>query len=730
MKIFQDISHDADYIGNIQENRVGIDRENIDFITTLLTSNLYSKPVASFLRETIANAYDSHIEANTKEYILLVITRTAFDKYNISIRDYGTGLSPERFNLIYRNIGSSTKRDSNDYIGAFGIGRFAGLSCADVVNINSYYEGVKYSYLMYKNGKGINIDKLSETNSSPEARFKNGLEIAVTLNCSEYELIKAINKLVLFDKLHIEFINKSDYGSYSLKSTVEEFNNRTITDFKTFSVCNTMRQYRYLKVGKIIYDNSDWGDLYTNSGIIIDIPIGEVDITPNREELQFTEKTKKAIQKRISETKKELQEAVDSIKNEDFTMVSFYKFATESDIEYKYKDATISIDRDDISLGDTSYTINKKPVPKGFADFLNKIKFVAIPKDNIYKIFNSNKFYRYGRFTKSDVDVRCLLNDSVYVGIKKDKITRAITVDWFSSVISNDKPTVVISDLSAVRSNILQYGRSAGIDYSDINNYLDFIHNNITFYNLANDSVPDSFKAAYKTANKKNKSKGDQDISVRLYNVTGYTMTYLKYIDKKGIIIYGTHTKEDFTIRKLVSSLAYLGNITFITVKKEYLSTFESDRRFILYDDFIDLRNNILAKVATTRIILRNLDKDLSGLTIFNVEYQFKDMPIIQEFRNKYSKYIKVIRNSNETLDAILDKYEKYGWYNKADVEYFKISPLELQALNIINNMEKSKTEIIKSIAFFMFGRNEKIGLKTPKVNICKYLKKFKYGCI
>lgn len=120
MKIFQDISHDADYIGNIQENRVGIDRENIDFITTLLTSNLYSKPVASFLRETIANAYDSHIEANTKEYILLVITRTAFDKYNISIRDYGTGLSPERFNLIYRNIGSSTKRDSNDYIGAFG----------------------------------------------------------------------------------------------------------------------------------------------------------------------------------------------------------------------------------------------------------------------------------------------------------------------------------------------------------------------------------------------------------------------------------------------------------------------------------------------------------------------------------------------------------------------------------------------------------------------------------
>lgn len=120
MKILQYESHDADYIGNIEENRVGIDRENIDFITTLLTSNLYSNPLESFLRETIANAYDSHIEANSNEYILLVITKIGYNKYNLSVRDYGVGLSRERFDHIYKNIGSSTKRESNDYIGAFG----------------------------------------------------------------------------------------------------------------------------------------------------------------------------------------------------------------------------------------------------------------------------------------------------------------------------------------------------------------------------------------------------------------------------------------------------------------------------------------------------------------------------------------------------------------------------------------------------------------------------------
>ena len=90
--------------GQITENKVGIDARNLDFIATLLTSNLYSKPINSFLRETVANAYDSHIEAGNKEPILLLIQEiekcyTSYRvgdssyKVRISIRDYGVGLS-------------------------------------------------------------------------------------------------------------------------------------------------------------------------------------------------------------------------------------------------------------------------------------------------------------------------------------------------------------------------------------------------------------------------------------------------------------------------------------------------------------------------------------------------------------------------------------------------------------------------------------------------------------
>ena len=123
---------DVQLYGDIQEYKASIDPKNLEFIVTLLSSNLYSAPEQSFIREIVSNAWDSHVEAgNTDTPVIIKFTRerpTVDNRYTadyylggtISIRDFGTGISPERFEEIYCNIGSSTKRDSNEYIGAFG----------------------------------------------------------------------------------------------------------------------------------------------------------------------------------------------------------------------------------------------------------------------------------------------------------------------------------------------------------------------------------------------------------------------------------------------------------------------------------------------------------------------------------------------------------------------------------------------------------------------------------
>ena len=176
---------DIQVVGDITEFKSSIDPKNLEFITTLLSSNLYSAPERSFIREIVSNAWDSQVEAGTTNIpIIIKITESKRTNYygkdftgygDITIRDFGTGLSPERFNDIYRNIGSSTKRESNDYHGAFGIGHLSGFSCSNTMYITSYYNGTCYEYIGIKDANTIVYTLVSTTPTTE----KNGLEVTL-----------------------------------------------------------------------------------------------------------------------------------------------------------------------------------------------------------------------------------------------------------------------------------------------------------------------------------------------------------------------------------------------------------------------------------------------------------------------------------------------------------------------------------------------------------------------
>ena len=316
------VQSDVKTFGELSQNRVTIDAKNIDFITQILSSNLYSKPLNSFLREIISNAVDSHKEAGTKDPIILDIGKNGGNLY-FRIQDFGTGISKERFDSIYRFIGSSTKRESNEFIGSFGLGKFSVLSIGDAATITSVCDGVKTKYLMYRDGMAINIDELS----SDATTDRNGVEIYVepTIDYGYSDITSALQELVFFKGLYIN-LNfpqaTTYYGSYSsgylqeLKTYVAKFNARENKEFNSFcvSAIDTVDDFSVV-LGTVLYrvdskhckDYSDkWKSSQWDRRVFPRFDIGELSVTPNREELLYDEKTEKALKKKFEAVDNEL----------------------------------------------------------------------------------------------------------------------------------------------------------------------------------------------------------------------------------------------------------------------------------------------------------------------------------------------------------------------------------------------------------------------------------------
>jgi hypothetical protein len=135
-------SHDFDSVN------CTIDAEDMRYVASLLRNN-YSKPILAVIREISANGIDANLEANASRKVEITIPSRMTPHFNV--RDFGGGLSQEDIFGLYSKYGKSTKRTSNDYIGAFGIGKFAPLSYGSNFTCISYHGGLKTSYNIFVN---------------------------------------------------------------------------------------------------------------------------------------------------------------------------------------------------------------------------------------------------------------------------------------------------------------------------------------------------------------------------------------------------------------------------------------------------------------------------------------------------------------------------------------------------------------------------------------------------
>jgi len=293
-------SHDFDSVN------CTIDAEDMRYVASLLRNN-YSNTRLAVVREVTANALDANLEANSDRQIEIKLPTKMNPTF--AVRDFGGGLSQEDVFGLYSKYGKSTKRTSNNYIGAFGIGKFAPLSYGENFTCVSYNGGMKSSYNIFVNDDDdTKIVRLFEEPSSEPT----GLSIEVAVSDDDIskfqEVVQDFFRFFSADEMPKfigveedfikapEYVLKDDNDEWFFLKDDKGYYNRTAhvimgrvsypLDRGSMSVENYISDD-----GKVNLINQ----LLSESNFYIRVPVGSVKLHHSRESLEYNKSTQKEI---------------------------------------------------------------------------------------------------------------------------------------------------------------------------------------------------------------------------------------------------------------------------------------------------------------------------------------------------------------------------------------------------------------------------------------------------
>jgi len=750
MKFNTNLVSDVVQSGDINKNNVSIDTDNIDFIVTILSTNLYSKPIESFIRETVSNAWDSHVEAGVTDPVILDLLRDPEGDIYCRIQDFGVGLSPERFNKIYRNIGSSSKRDSNNQIGGFGIGRFSALAYQDVVIITSCYNGTKYIYQMYKDGNSISIDMLHSSSTDE----RNGVEVKLQVKEKDFNNFEdaIANQLVYFQNLYVVCSVKTEGYIYNRKSynIADSYNNFKVVKYDNFSVNNfqSLTNGNYsdsmdLILGKVRYPirfdalDEDFGYEVRRKDITLNFDIGDLAVTPNREEILYNDTNIKKIEAKIFAAEQEILDIAEARSTADFTdMWQMYN-------EFKSSKLTLLNDDDssrqvsvvyDTKKSNKNFTLNGEDVGDlhGFCElFSNVIRARAF--DYNYNMYNKKIKY-VNRFQSVDsikdkfklsffCDVANLNNMSKrYIRETFEDDSNFYGVDYykmFRKSVRLLRDDILNDDVSRNHRKMIWAYFKEKLGKISV-----FKNSSVPAKWIVDTKAADKLKRGVRTGGGFNWSEKINVHKMR-YSNTSYVTTdsiAYKYEDLKPAklkkqVIYAP--KGSVEADKLRTFFEMIGNrkgthsnhiytnSLFYEIAPTKLKLVKEIPGFLRFEDILTKPTRQGSKIATAAKI-KNEVKDLNRLSdystsLVDINKEFAaDVSTLDKFCRKYTFRIGNSDKRQEVLDEILAVYEKTKMYDLKMLALVKKHENKWKLTSLFNKLSMYDSEVLLLIGDYI----------------------------
>lgn len=311
----------------------------------ILSSGLYSDKILAIIRELSCNARDSHVAARRADIPFIIHLPNVFEPY-FSVKDMGLGLSHEdvygravwKVNIetgeeyieieggLFRIYFESTKTDSNDFVGALGLGSKSPFSYVDSYTVVSVFDGKRRTYNAYIANAGVPDITLLTTEDTDE---HNGLEIIIPVKTADYKSFhdKCAQALKYFDVLP-QFVG----GQWTPDFFTPEYS----IEGSTWKILKSRDKKPVAIMGGIAYpiDGESITGISPQELTMLSLPlelyfnIGELDFAASRESLSYDVPTINILRERLTEIYDHLRSSVEK---------DFYECKTEWEARIKFR---------------------------------------------------------------------------------------------------------------------------------------------------------------------------------------------------------------------------------------------------------------------------------------------------------------------------------------------------------------------------------------------------------
>jgi len=335
--------------GSIKDHQYGIG--DVGLVLEILRNKLYKDPILAVVREYVTNARDAHVEVG-KADVPVVVHLPSYDSMYFKVQDFGPGLSPERIEKIFCNYASSTKRNSDDQVGYFGIGSKSAFAYSDSFTITSVVDGKIRTYTSYidesRRGK---ISCLYESDTD----LPNGTTIIIPVK--KYDQDRFLDKLKFVTEFWSVRPNVFRDGE---ELQVPYANERTVfsgTDWKLARNQDYDTRGTYAIMGGIPYaidisnqfESHPARNFFSYSCIRINFNNSDLSLAASRDSLHYDVRTVKAIKDKLDSIIDEINARI----SEQISQESSYR-----DALIKYNESLDAVPELSKIIGNITYDSN------------------------------------------------------------------------------------------------------------------------------------------------------------------------------------------------------------------------------------------------------------------------------------------------------------------------------------------------------------------------------------